>query len=139
MITVIGMWEQGYTEEQVFFEDTVWKQTLSAFDVDRFVMVGPPDVLIPNVTIPEQYHTMDEALDSTSGQRVFLTFSPVMATLLSFYPHPKDAVYIFGNPAENLAQYIRTEDHRVHIKTPNNVDLLACSCVAAVLYDRSLQ
>ena len=139
MITVIGMWEQGYSQEQMFLEDTIWKQTLSAFAVDRFIMVRYPGVSLTGVSIPEQYDTMEEALASSIGERVFLTFPAASATDLSAFVHPTEAVYIFGRPADNLLQYIRPQDHRVHIFTPANVDMLACSCVSAVLYSRSIQ
>jgi len=138
MITVVGMWEPGYTAEQTFFEDTVWKQVLAAYGVDRFIMVGPPDVQIPGITNPEQFETMEDALATCVGQRIFLTFSDTGAVLLGSFTHPTDAVYIFGCPADNLETYIQSGDHRVHIQTPNPVDFLACSCVNAVLYDRSL-
>ncbi len=138
MITVIGMWEQGYTSEQTYIEDTAWKQTLSAYAVDRFVMVDYPEVHLDNVTSPEQYLTMQEALDSSVGELVFMVFDPVGAVLLQDFIHPADAVYIFGRPGDNLSSYVRDSDHKVHIATPANVDMLGCSCVASVLYDRSL-
>jgi hypothetical protein len=137
MVTVVGMWEPGYSLEQMFFEDTVWKQTLSAFAVDRFLMVTS-DTIIPNRSKPEQFPTMEDALASTEGERVFLTFAPDNALDMKSFAHPDNAVYVFGRPGDDLIQYIRPEDHRVHIDTPNNVDMLACSCVAAVLYARSL-
>lgn len=138
MITIIGMWEQGYTLEQTFIEDTVWKQTLAAFAVDRFVMVTYPEVYVPNRIVPEQFDTMEEALASSTGERVFLSY-PIEGTVeLATFVHPIDAIYIFGRPGDNLASYITKNDHKVHILTPNRTDMLGCSCVAAVLYDRSL-
>ena len=139
MISVIGMWEQGYTLEQTFIEDTVWKQTLNAFAVDNFCMVTYPEVEIPNISNPMQCGSLQDALDNSIGERVFLTYPAEGATLLNEFVHPENAVYIFGRPAENLLDYIRPEDHQVHINTPNDVDMLACSCVAAVLYDRSVK
>lgn len=139
MITVIGMWEQGYTLEQTFIEDTVWKQTLCAFAVDRFVMVDYPEVHIDNVTSPEQFPTMEDALASSEGERVFLSYQTVEGILdMKNFVHPIDAIYIFGRPGDNLTRYMREKDHKVHIATPNNTDMLGCSCVAAVLYARSL-
>jgi tRNA(Leu) C34 or U34 (ribose-2'-O)-methylase TrmL len=136
MVTVIGMWEPGYSIEQTFFEDTVWKQTLSAFNVNRFIMITYNEAYIENTTNPEQYSNMEDALISTEGERVFLTFSSENALSLENFSHPEDAVYIFGRPGDNLLQYIRPQDKQVHIDTPNNIDMLACSCVAAVLYAR---
>lgn len=138
MITVIGMWEQGYTLEQTFIEDTIWKQTLNAYAVDRFVMVTYPEVYVPNRTVPEQYDTMEEALASSTGERVFLSY-PIEGTVeLATFSHPTDAIYIFGRPHDDLSTYINPGDHKVHINTPKNIDMLGCSCVAAVLYARSL-
>jgi len=138
MITVVGMWEQGYTLEQMFIEDTVWKQTLNAYAVDRFCMVTA-DEIVPGVSSPEQFASMEEALATTTGERVFLVFSGAEgATLLPDFNHPTDAVYIFGRPGNNLSSYIQPGDHRVHIETPAEIDMLACSCVAAVLYARNL-
>jgi len=124
MITVIGMWEPGYSQEQNFLEDTIWKQTLSAFAVDRFLMVTAS--------------TMMENLNSAIGDRVFMCYGSEGTETLKNFKHPQDAVYLFGIPGDNLRQYIKTDDYKVHIETPNDVDMLACSCVAAVLYDRSL-
>jgi hypothetical protein len=138
VVTVIGMWEPGYTLEQTFIEDTVWKQTLSAYAVDRFIMVTYPDVRIDTVSSPEQYDTMEDALNSTTGERVFLSYPVEWSVLLRDFTHPPDAVYVFGRPGDDLSQYIRPEDHKIHIQTTNNVDMLGCSCVAAVLYARSL-
>lgn len=139
MITVIGIWEPGYSAEQSYFEDTVWKQTLSAFGVDRFVMVSNENNEQLSLTNPEQYDTMEDALASCTGERVFMTFSADDATEIRDFVHPTDAVYVFGCPSDNLLSYIKPEDHRVHIDTPNNIDMLACSCVAATLYSRSMQ
>jgi hypothetical protein len=136
MITVVGMWEPGYTLEQTYIEDTIWKQTLSAFGVDRFCMVTYPEVELPNVSHPEQFSSIEETLASTEGERVFLTFPAEGAVSMRDFNHPADAVYIFGRPGDDLLSYIQPGDHQVHIDTPNNVDMLGCSCVAAVLYDR---
>jgi hypothetical protein len=136
VITVIGIWEPGYTFEQMFIEETIWNQTLSAFGVDRFIMVCGPHQEKPAQTSPEECSSMQEALDVSVGEKVFLTFPSEGATSLKDFTHPENAVYIFGCPGENLLSYIQPEDHQVHIFTHNDVDMLACSCVAAVLYDR---
>jgi len=138
MITVIGMWEPGYSAEQTFFEDTVWKQVINAYNVDRFVMVAEQDTRIANLSVPEQFNTMEEALASSTGNRVFLTFSEIGATSLRDFIHPENAIYIFGRPGDNLQRYITDNDYRVHIVTPSNIDMLACSCISAVLYARSI-
>lgn len=139
MITVIGMWEQGYSLEQTFIEDSIWKQTLNAFAVDRFVMVTYPEIYIDKVTSPEQYNTMEEALASSKGERVFLSYQIVEGVVdMKDFVHPTDAIYIFGRPGDNLIRYMQPKDHKVHITTLNNTDMLGCSCVAAVLYARSL-
>ena len=127
MITVVGMWERGYSEEQMFIEDTVWRQTVSAFAVDRFIMIPCPE-----------YDTMQDALASTTGDRVFMCYDSEGAEPLWSFIHPEDAVYIFGRPGDNLVQYMNKGNYKVHIDTPNKVDMLGCSCVAAVLYDRFL-
>lgn len=135
MITVIGVWEPGYSDEQMFFENTVWNQTLSAFAVDRFIMVAG-DNPIENITQPEQVETMADALALVTAPLVFITYPAEGAEPLKTFVHPADAVYIFGCPSENLMAYIQKGDYQVHLDTPNNVDLLACSIVAAVLYGR---
>lgn len=139
MITVIGMWEPGYTDEQSYFENTVWNQTISCFAVDRYIMVCGEETGLKAVSKPEQYDTMDEALSTTKGKRIFLTFPIKGAKDMKTFKHPKNAVYIFGKPSDNLLKYVRKQDIKLHIFTPNNVDMLACSCVAAVLYDRMVK
>lgn len=134
MVTVIGIWEVGYTTEQMFIEDSVWKQTLSAYNVDRFIMVRSNGAELERVSRPEQFDSMEEALATTTGERVFLT--PRGVEPLDSFDHPDDVVYIFGSAVDNLESYMTPNDHRIVINTPNKTVMFGCACLPQVLFSR---
>ncbi len=127
MITVVGMWEPGFSDEQMFMEWRMWKQTIEAFAVDRWLMVGQGPSKCGRF---EPYESMNEALALTRGKRIFLI--PNWGCSLP-RDYPPEVVYIFGNTSENLKRYIREEDSVASIDTPVSADLFAACCLPLVL------
>lgn len=134
MVTVIGLWEDVWLDTERS-ERRLWKQTIQAFKVDRWVMVPSNG---KEFTSPTQYDTMQEALDAVEGKKIFLIPPERVGNSLDLvkYEHPEDATYVFGNVPENLVSYIRPEDDVVSIYTPAQTDMFGGVALAAVLYDR---
>lgn len=127
-VTVVGMWEPGFSDEQTFIEWRMWKQTISAYAVDRWCMVGSQQ---PGGGF-ESFNTMAEALLSLrpEEQRIFLIPGAEKNGHLSNNP-----AYIFGNASENLSRFINDDagDVAVGIQTPNPTDMFAACCLPLVL------
>lgn len=144
MITVVGMWEESWMDHERT-ERRIWKQTIQAYGVDRWIMLPKPRNRA-EFTSPEQFDSMEEALDTIQSTRVFLVPPkaakgvPAFLTLgLSVYQHPLNVAYIFGNTVDNLSKYIKTSDDVVSILTPKKVDMFAHVALGQVLYDRMLK
>jgi hypothetical protein len=58
---------------------------------------------------------------------------------LGDYTHPSDAIYVFGNGAENLVRWVTSDDEVVSIRTPSRADLFAAVVVGVVLHDRAVK
>lgn len=121
MITLLGMLER---EHEPTFEYLCWRQMKGAYDVN-LICVG------------QDYNTMEEALDATTGSRVFMIPPGRVDSIeMSDYTPPKgDVVYIFGRPGDNLVRYVTEEDTVVHITTPNPADMMAVTVAGIVLYE----
>lgn len=129
MITLVSIWERGWFDPEV--EAFMWKQLTKAYSVDR-VIFTPTE--LERRTYPEQYDTMSEALDSTTGEQIFLI--PNAGESLIDFEHPEDAVYIFGNAYKSNLDIAK---RIVHIPTPKSVDVFARDAAAMVLYDRMIK
>ena len=119
MVTICGILEDGYESTM---EHLMWRQLKGAYGVNL-------------VLVPFHYPTMEEALDSLKGDKVFL-IPPERVESQNFkdYNFPKEDVnYIFGKPGNNLVKYLKEEDDVVSLHTPNNVDLMAVCMVGIVL------
>ena len=125
-VTVIGMWEPGFSDEQSFIEWRMWKQTILAFGVDRWCMVGSQR---PGGGF-EAFDTMPEALLATAqdGDRIFLIPGAERSGYLT--PNP---VYIFGNASEDLRRFVGEGEVTVGLETPEPQDLFAACCLPWVL------
>lgn len=128
MITVVGMWEPSFSNMEQVIEYRMWKQTIAAFDVDRWVMVGePPD---PKITSFEQYGNLMEALH-TCENIVFLI--PDAEVELSEIDIPENVTFVFGNVSENLKMYATDVDQQARLATPKPIDMFAAACLPWVL------
>jgi len=128
-VTVVGIWEPGFSDEQMFIEWRMWKQTVSAYAVDRWCMVGSRH---PNGGGYEAFPTMASALLALRPEddRIFLIPGAKQKGHLSNNP-----AYIFGNANENLHRYVNDEagDVTVGIQTPQPIDMFAACCLPLVL------
>jgi len=119
MITLVGMLERGHDTK---FEFMCWKQLKGAWQVE-LKLVG------------RDFETMEEALSSCTGHRVFL-IPPGRTKSIDFkeyQPPGGDINYIFGRPGDNLVKYIQEKDTIVSIHTPGESDMMAISVVGIVL------
>lgn len=136
-VTVIGMWEPGFSESEQIIEWRMWKQTVEAFAVDRWVMVRTADNPHPSAGTFERYAKIRGALNSLdeSLPRVFLT--PRGGIPLKDFVSPRDVVYVFGNASFDPAvQLMRPQDLRVTIPTPQPIDMFA-ACVLPYVLSRT--
>lgn len=138
MITICAKWEPAFfTSEAGQQEWNLWRQIRGAFDVRRFCFT-PVDETMLGVSM-DQYATMQEALDTTVGRRVFLELvgSQPLSVLRAINPVVDDVVLIVGSSAGNNLSLIRPQDTVVRIDTPKPTDLYginAASIALAELY-----
>ena len=119
MITLIGMLEVGWEED---FEHLVWRQLKGAWKVN-LKLIG------------HHYETMEEALESHDGPKVFL-IPPGRTESIDFkdyIPPNGDIAYIFGRPGDTLVKYIQEDDVVISIHTPGKTDMMAISVVGIIL------
>ena len=126
MVTLVGFWEYGWLEPKV--ELFMFRQLCAAYKVDRLVMI--PTLLGPRTSV-DQYDTLEEALESCSGERIFL--EPSGSEHLDTFDHPEDAVYIFGKA---MISNRHEEGKMVRINTPSMTDMFAVNAAAIVLDNR---
>lgn len=134
MITVVGMWEVDWFDADRT-ERRLWKQSIQAFAVDRWLMAA---VQPPGFTSPEQYPTLQECLDSAPGHKTFVIPPGRFEGAVDMigYAHPADAIYVFGNSAENLVGFVGPTDDVITINTPTDATMFASGVLVAVLYDK---
>ena len=136
MVVVLGMWERWVEPERT--ERRLWKQTLTAFGVDRW---GMCDVRGGPFTSPVQFVDLKTMLAAYPGPKTFLIPPGRIegSVSLAEYKHPAEAIYVFGNSAENLVRSVTPVDDVVSIYTPARADLFGIVVVGAVLYDRMVK
>lgn len=123
MRTVVGMWEPSFSDYEQVIEYRMWKQSIAAFDVDRWLMVGKgPD----RVTAFESFETMKDALSTVDCHRVFLI--PGVGEPLEHVYRPPNYALILGNAVDSLEGYVERLDSVACIVTPKPIDMFA-ACV----------
>jgi hypothetical protein len=93
MITIVARWETTQMSPEVEWQ--MWRQLRGAFKVKRFVFV-PCIPEMDNYSF-DQFDTMEEALASCEGERVFL--EPGGYKTMHQIPQG-DIVMVFGNSAK---------------------------------------
>lgn len=107
MITIVTRWENSQMPEQVEWQ--LWRQLRGAFKINRIIFV--PHVPEMDMHRIEQYDTMEEALASCTGERVFL--EPKGTKRMRDIPEG-DIVMVFGDtPSDNLAYAQQGETYRI--------------------------
>ena len=126
MITLVGRWEHTWLDPSV--EHFMFRQLKAAYGVDRLVMVPK---LLERVTSVDQYDTMEEALESCKGQKVFM--EPTGDILLEDSPQGMDLVYVFGNASNHNLNLMKDGDIKARIPTLTGTDMFAVNAAAIVL------
>lgn len=123
MITVIARWEVDVSLHDA--EHQLWHQ-LRNFGIDRLVFVGEIDSKVAY----DQYETMAEALDTVTGNRVFMESSGDK-TMSDLPPREEDVVFIFGRTNQNNLSHAQ-EGETYRIKEPTVTDMYQ-TCAAAIV------
>lgn len=111
-------------------EYRMWRQLKGAFNVDRLVLT--PQVPDFNRGIIDQYATMEEALASCQGHRVFL--EPQGSDDLHDIPwHKDDIVLVLGSTEHGNLHLVRPDDYQVQIQYPGPSDLYGINAAAIAL------
>lgn len=134
-VTVLGLWEQEWMDYERT-ERRIWKQTIQAFNVDRWIMVAGQE---GEFTSPDQYQSIDDAiasLDQSLKWTLLVPPSTSQSIPLEHYVHPENAVYIFGDTHNHMMGYMRESDDMVSIYTPTEAAMFAHAVLPAVLHDR---
>ena len=136
MVTVIGLWEPVWMESDRT-ERRLWKQTVQAYDVDRWIMVPSSGTTFSS---PIQYETFEEALEKTEGKKTFLICPRTYPGIdIREYEHPKNAIYVIGSTVDCLTRYAREEDDIVSAYTPQRAEMFGCCFLPLVLHDRMMK
>lgn len=129
MITVVGVWESGFTDEQLFIEWRMWKQTIAAYQIKDWRMVG-------NVSGCGAYQTFDRIEDAIADieehRRIFLI--PGARQTIDEVRAVEDPALIFGNYDENLHRLVTPPSQALSIPTPQETDMFAAACLPLVLH-----
>ena len=130
---VVGVWEPGFTDEQLFIEWRMWKQTISAYQIRDWRMVGH----VPGCGAYQEFDRIEDAIaDIAEHRRIFL-IPGARQTVDEIRPVENPAL-IFGNYHENLHRLVTPPSQPVSIPTPEDTDMFAATCLPLVLH-RCLQ
>jgi hypothetical protein len=111
MITVVARWETTQMPPETEFQ--LWRQLRGAFQINRMVFVPIMPSMV-NYSI-SQYDTMEEALASCTGERVFL--EPTGTKGMHDIPEG-DIVLVLGDSGNSNLQYAQ-DDETYIINTPS--------------------
>ena len=129
MITVIARWDT--TQLPCETEWRMYRQLKGAFNVDRIIFTAIDPTLISYGGF-EQFGTMEEAIASCIGERVFL--EPTGVKSLSEIP-VGDIVLVVGNTNQNnLSSSLESE--RYKINSPAATELYGVNAAAIALAHR---
>ena len=129
MITVVGVWEPGFTDEQLFFEWRMWKQTIAAYQIKDWRMVGN----VPGCGAYQEFERIDDAIaDIEEHRRIFLI--PGARQTVDEIRAVSDPALIFGNYSENLHRHVTPPSQAVSIPTPQETDMFAAACLPLALH-----
>lgn len=142
MVTIITRRETGWFDSEggQNTEKNIWEQICLAYEVDRLIMIPKFEE-----TTLEQYDTIEEALDSVKGTKVFVEKKNRMEEIerepvfLEDFKHPDEAVYIFGNGAIDNSRWIKDKDLILSIDTPKEAHMFGISIAPIILEDREVK
>jgi hypothetical protein len=129
VITVVGVWEPGFTDEQLFIEWRMWKQTIAAYQIRDWRMVG-------NVSGCGAYQSFDSIEDAIADidehRRIFMI--PAARQTVDEIRSVEDPALIFGNYEENLHRLVTPPSQAVKIPTLQETDMFAAVCLPLALH-----
>ena len=121
MITILSMLEDGYASS---FEHLAFRQLKGAYKCNL-------------ITVPHNFDTMAEALDTVQGLRAFMVPPGRVedsSEFSDFILPDGDVTFVFGSPQENLTSFIGDGDICLQITTAGGSDMMAVCVAAQVLY-----
>jgi hypothetical protein len=129
VITVVGVWEPGFTDEQLFMEWRMWKQTLAAYKIRDWRMVGN----VPGCGAYQEFDRIEDAIaDIDESRRIFMI--PAASRTIDHVMPLKDPAIIFGNYDENLHRHVTPGAQSIRIPTPQETDMFAAVCLPLALH-----
>lgn len=135
MITICSRWE---TLQMPFeLEWQMWRQMRGAFHIRRFVFT-PVMPGFEHVGILDQFPTMEEALESINGTKVFLEPQGVLrldeVDLADMQDPEREFAIVLGNTSQDNLRLV--ENHggiSCRIETPGRTDLYGINAAAIAL------
>ena len=107
----------------------MWKQTLSAYQITDWRMVGH----VPKCGAYREFARIDDAIaDTDEASRIFLI--PGALKSIDEIWRVKHPVLIFGNAHEGLRRLVTPDAQAARIPTPFNTDMFAACCLPLVLH-----
>lgn len=129
MATVVGVWESGFTDEQLFIEWRMWKQTISAYCIRDWRMVGS----VPGCGAYQEFERIEDAIaDIDEHRRIFMI--PGARLSIDDIRPVSDPALIFGSYDENLHRHVTPPSQAVSIPTPQETDMFAAACLPLALH-----
>ncbi|KPK74181.1 MAG: hypothetical protein AMJ84_00365 [Acidithiobacillales bacterium SM23_46] len=126
---VVGVWESGFTDEQLFIEWRMWKQTISAYQIRDWRMVGN----VPGCGAYQEFDRIEDAIaDIAEHRRIFLI--PGARQTVNEIRAVDNPALIFGSYDENLHRLVTPPSQAVRIPTPQDTDMFAAACLPLVLH-----
>ena len=118
-VSICGCLENGYDKT---LERLAWRQLKGAYNVHL-------------ILAPKDFPTLEEAIDSLEGQKVFLIPPDRIESVdLRDFQIPEGTVnYIFGRAGDNMVRYVQEGDMVVSIHTPHNADMMSVAAASIVL------
>ena len=128
MITVVTRWEDTQMPQEVEFQ--MWRQLRGSFGIDRLIFV-PTHHKMEGYSF-EQYDSIEEALETCKGERVFL--EPTGYKSVTKIPHG-DIVLIIGNTnLDNMKHAQVNETYRIDTPAgPTKAHLFGSNAAAIAL------
>lgn len=136
MITICTRWELSQMPAEL--EWRMWRQLRGAFEINRFA-IAPIVPEMQQTSRLDQYATMEEALASCPGKKVFLEPNGgLQITDLKHWHKWKtadghDLILVLGNTARGNLDLVEEGDYAVRIKTPKPTHLYGISAAAIAL------
>jgi hypothetical protein len=129
MITIISRWE--LTQMPSELEWRMWAQVRGPFKISRFIFT-PVVPEMHGVNTITQYATMEEALASVPGTKMFLEPTGDKSLSDFSFGEDPDLTLILGETTMSNAHLVGPDDHAVKIKSPKHANDMYGICAASI-------